>query len=169
MSVHRPSANLCEWSQAPYSKLRQAREPGTLSEPVDLAVKNEVTHFVEEARRQHRHDKKKPKKDRHDKKKPWVDRAPSNGKPRWVEEHGLKTTKFQDNNIPAKLRDNKIMAAELEMLSLKIHVSGLNEVYDCVAVVYSIPGGFDSVFDATLLWQTFWELKSKYGRFVLQE
>ncbi|GMF53407.1 unnamed protein product [Phytophthora fragariaefolia] len=43
--------------------------PETLGGAMDLAVKYEVTHFVEEARdRQHHRDKKKP----------WVDRVPNN-------------------------------------------------------------------------------------------
>eukprot|EP00644_Phytophthora_capsici_P014646 jgi/Phyca11/124510/e_gw1.54.344.1 len=44
---------------------------------------------------------------------------------RWVEEHQLKTTKFSDKNIRVKLGDNQIVEAQLEVLPLRIMVSGL--------------------------------------------
>ena len=58
---------------------------------------------------------------------------------RWVKEHQLQTTKFGDKNIRVKLGDNQIVEVELEVLPLKIQVSGLDEVYKCIAVVYAIP------------------------------
>ncbi|EGZ09948.1 hypothetical protein PHYSODRAFT_521776 [Phytophthora sojae] len=64
---------------------------------------------------------------------------------RWVREHQLRTTKFSDKSIHVKLGDNQIVETELEVLPLKIHVSGLDEAYQCVAVVYAIPDEFDCI------------------------
>ncbi|KAE9068762.1 hypothetical protein PF010_g26933, partial [Phytophthora fragariae] len=64
---------------------------------------------------------------------------------RWVAEHQFQTTKFSDKTIRVKLGDNQIVEAELEVLLLEIQVSGLDEAYKCVAVVYSIPDEFDCI------------------------
>ncbi|KAK1946573.1 hypothetical protein P3T76_002125 [Phytophthora citrophthora] len=64
---------------------------------------------------------------------------------RWVEEHQLKTTRFDDKNIRVKLGDNQIVEAQLELLPLSIAVSGLDNAYECVAVVYAIPEEFDCI------------------------
>lgn len=64
---------------------------------------------------------------------------------RWVEEHQLKTTKFSDKNIRVKLGDNQIVEAQLEVLPLRILVAGIDEAYECVAVVYAIPEEFDCI------------------------
>ncbi|KAE8984588.1 hypothetical protein PF011_g20719 [Phytophthora fragariae] len=64
---------------------------------------------------------------------------------RWVEEHRLQTTKFNDKSIRVKLGDNQIVEAELEVLPMEILVSGLHDVYKCVAVVYAIPDEFDCI------------------------
>ncbi|KAG3094579.1 hypothetical protein PI124_g17221 [Phytophthora idaei] len=64
---------------------------------------------------------------------------------RWVQKNQLRTTKFDDRNIRAKLGDNKIIETELEALPLDITMSGVHEVYKCVAVVYAIPDVFDCI------------------------
>ncbi|GMF26693.1 unnamed protein product [Phytophthora fragariaefolia] len=64
---------------------------------------------------------------------------------RLVMEHHLRTTKFSDKSIRVKLGDNQNVEAELEVLPLQIHVSGLDEVYPCSAVVYAIPDEFDCI------------------------
>ncbi|KAE8909935.1 hypothetical protein PF003_g6067 [Phytophthora fragariae] len=64
---------------------------------------------------------------------------------RWVAEHQLQTTKFSDKTIRVLLGDNQIVEAELEVLPLEIQVSGLDEAYKCVAVVYAIPDEFDCI------------------------
>ncbi|KAE8955950.1 hypothetical protein PR001_g31903, partial [Phytophthora rubi] len=61
---------------------------------------------------------------------------------RWVAEHQLQTTQFSDKTIRV---DNKIVESELEVLPLEIQVSGLDEAYKCVAVVYAIPDEFDCI------------------------
>ncbi|GMF53405.1 unnamed protein product [Phytophthora fragariaefolia] len=48
-------------------------------------------------------------------------------------------------SIRVKLGDNQIVEAELEILPVKIQVSGLDEAYDCIAVVYAIPNEFDCI------------------------
>ncbi|GMF48278.1 unnamed protein product [Phytophthora fragariaefolia] len=63
----------------------------------------------------------------------------------WVDEHQLKTAKFKDKSIRVKLGDNQIVEAELKILPVKIQVSGLDEAYDCIAVVYTIPNKFDGI------------------------
>ncbi|KAE9052473.1 hypothetical protein PR001_g477 [Phytophthora rubi] len=57
---------------------------------------------------------------------------------RWVEEHRLQTTKFSNKSMRVKLGDNQIAEVELDVLPMEILVSGLNDVYKCVAVVYAI-------------------------------
>ena len=52
---------------------------------------------------------------------------------RWVKEHQLKTTKFNDKNIQVKFGDNHIVEIQLEVLPLSITVSGLHDTYECVA------------------------------------
>ncbi|KAE9302457.1 Transposon Tf2-6 polyprotein [Phytophthora fragariae] len=64
---------------------------------------------------------------------------------RWVEEYRLQTTKFNDKSIRVKVGDNQIVEAELEVLPMEILVSGLHDVYKCVAVVYAIPDEFDCI------------------------
>ncbi|GMF38198.1 unnamed protein product [Phytophthora fragariaefolia] len=68
---------------------------------------------------------------------------------RLVMEHHLRTTKFSDKSIRVKLGDSQIVEAELEVLPLKIHVSGLHEMYPCSAVVYAIPDEFDCILGIT--------------------
>ncbi|KAE9125861.1 hypothetical protein PF007_g6192 [Phytophthora fragariae] len=60
-------------------------------------------------------------------------------------EHQFQTTKFSNKTIRVKLGDNQIVEAELEVLPLEIQVSGLDEAYKCVAIVYAIPGEFDCI------------------------
>ncbi|KAG4050902.1 hypothetical protein PC123_g13852 [Phytophthora cactorum] len=64
---------------------------------------------------------------------------------RWVEEHQLQTTKFDDKNIRVKLGDNQIIQTILEVLPLNITASGIQDAYKCVAVVYAIPDKFDCI------------------------
>ncbi|KAE9333520.1 hypothetical protein PF008_g14406 [Phytophthora fragariae] len=64
---------------------------------------------------------------------------------RWVAEHQFQTTKFSNKTIRVKLGDNQIVEAELEVLPLEIQVSGLDEAYKCVAIVYAIPDEFDCI------------------------
>ncbi|KAG2810004.1 hypothetical protein PC119_g17901 [Phytophthora cactorum] len=49
---------------------------------------------------------------------------------RWVEEHHLQTTQFDDKNIRVKLGDNQIIKTELEVLPLNIMVSGIQDAYN---------------------------------------
>ncbi|ETP14445.1 hypothetical protein F441_10638 [Phytophthora nicotianae CJ01A1] len=165
---------------------------------MDLAVKYEVTHFVDDSRERYtRQDKRKSSTDQapsHDKsfkgkafrvkgcfkpktnpkraegrtcfhcKKPGHIKAncflwkkeqekQGNGQPpttinvsrQWVKKHRLKTTKFNDKNIRVKLGDNQIVETELEVLPLEITVSGLDEAYKCIAVVYAILDEFDCI------------------------
>ncbi|GMF21301.1 unnamed protein product [Phytophthora lilii] len=70
---------------------------------------------------------------------------------RWVEEHQLKTTKFQDKNIRVKLGDNQIVEAERKRLPLDIVIPGLDEAYKSVAVVYAIPDEFDCILGTSVL------------------
>ncbi|POM60271.1 Pol protein, partial [Phytophthora palmivora] len=103
--------------------------PATLSAAMDLAVKYEVTHFVEDARDRQVH----------------CGATTIYVSKHWVVEHQLQTTKFRDKNIRVKLGDNQIVQAELEVLPLEIAVSGLGEKHKCVAVVYAIPDEFDCI------------------------
>ncbi|GMF20524.1 unnamed protein product [Phytophthora fragariaefolia] len=64
---------------------------------------------------------------------------------RLILEHHLRTTKLSDKSIRVKLGDNQIVEAELEVLPLKIHVSGLDEMYPSSTVVYAIPDEFDGI------------------------
>jgi hypothetical protein len=52
---------------------------------------------------------------------------------------------LSDKNIRVKLGDNQIVVAELEVLPLEIQVSGVDEAFKCVAVVYAIPDEFDCI------------------------
>ncbi|OWY99200.1 LOW QUALITY PROTEIN: hypothetical protein PHMEG_00029845 [Phytophthora megakarya] len=63
----------------------------------------------------------------------------------WVDEHQFQPTKFTDKSIRVKLGDNQTVEAELEILPLRITVSGLDKAYECVAVVYAIPDKFDCI------------------------
>ncbi|KAG6616649.1 Pol Polyprotein [Phytophthora cinnamomi] len=63
----------------------------------------------------------------------------------WVEKNQLSTTKFSEKSIRVKLGDNQVVEAELELLALFIKIQGLEEAYDCVAVVYAIPDEFDCI------------------------
>ncbi|GMF39874.1 unnamed protein product [Phytophthora fragariaefolia] len=61
----------------------------------------------------------------------------------WVEEHRLQISKFSNKNF--KLGDNQIVESELDVLPMEVLVSGLNDGYKCVAVVYAIPDEFDCI------------------------
>ncbi|GMF26541.1 unnamed protein product [Phytophthora fragariaefolia] len=179
--------------------------PETLSETMDLAVKYEVTHFIDDVHdRQSRQEKKKPQVDQPNNKGRNFTKKPFRGKGRfkpsskdksgerrtcyfcnkpghiktdcflWKKEQskqkvcyskhvvrlwsnndirvkalggraGAQDYQFSDKNIRVKLGDNQIVEAELEVLPLDIKVSGLDEAYKCVAVVYAIPDGFDCI------------------------
>ncbi|KAG2780539.1 hypothetical protein PC129_g18355 [Phytophthora cactorum] len=69
---------------------------------------------------------------------------------RWVEEHHLQTTQFDDKNIRVKLGDNQIIKTELEVLPLNIMVSGIQDAYKYVAVVNAIPDEFDCILGIPL-------------------
>ncbi|KAG2983897.1 hypothetical protein PC121_g10151 [Phytophthora cactorum] len=64
---------------------------------------------------------------------------------RWVEEHQLQMMKVDDKNIQVKLVDNQIIETELEVLPLNIMVSGIQDAYKCVAVVYATPDEFECI------------------------
>ncbi|KAG2912780.1 hypothetical protein PC117_g18793 [Phytophthora cactorum] len=108
--------------------------PETLSDAMNLAVKYEVTHFVDDTHeRQPREDKKH------------CGATMIYESQRWAEEHQLQTTKFDDKNIRVKLGDNQIIQTKLEVLPLNITASGIQDAYKCVAVVYAIPDKFDCI------------------------
>ncbi|KAK1946309.1 hypothetical protein P3T76_001862 [Phytophthora citrophthora] len=64
---------------------------------------------------------------------------------RWVGGNKLSTTKFSGRNIRVKLGDDRIMETELELLALLIHISGLDEAFECIAVVYTTPDEYDCI------------------------
>ncbi|POM79228.1 Hypothetical protein PHPALM_3139 [Phytophthora palmivora] len=59
---------------------------------------------------------------------------------RGVNKHQLETKKFEDKNIRVKHGNNQLVETEIEKVPAKI--SGLAEVYKCVAVVYATPDEF---------------------------
>eukprot|EP00644_Phytophthora_capsici_P019648 jgi/Phyca11/133354/e_gw1.422.1.1 len=63
----------------------------------------------------------------------------------WVEKNKLTTTTVEGWNVRIKLGDNQVVEAGLELLALSIKVRGMEEPYDCVAVVYAIPEEFDCI------------------------
>ncbi|POM59800.1 polyprotein [Phytophthora palmivora] len=64
---------------------------------------------------------------------------------RLVNVHLLETKKFEDKNIRVKLEDNQIVETKLEVVPIEIEISGLGEIYKCVAVVYATPDEFDCI------------------------
>ncbi|KAE9092587.1 hypothetical protein PF007_g18429 [Phytophthora fragariae] len=122
--------------------------PETLSAAMDLAIKYEDTHFVDDSRPLFSVTGEVSVGDKCLATRNMLLDCGATTiyvSKRWVEEHRLQTTKFNDKSIRVKVGDNQIVEAELEVLPMEILVSGLHDVYKCVAVVYAIPDEFDCI------------------------